>query len=67
MKGSSLQSVCSDSASCEISASLLGGCIEEAYQAEVIAVKRQESQPSGHPQVCLYFNISFIPYGLYLV
>ena len=45
------QSVCSDAGSFDITAPFLGGCIEEANEAYVVAVKRQES--GGHAQVSL--------------
>lgn len=41
------QSVCSDAGSFDIAAPFLGGCIEEANEAYVVAVKRQEGNAHG--------------------
>ena len=57
-----LQSVCSDAGSFDITAPFLGGCIEEANEAYVVAVKRQES--GAHAQVSIKVLLSAIPLSL---
>ena len=68
-----LQSVCSESASFDLTAPFLGGCIQEANEAYVVAVKRQESnahggqvphhslcnakEPLRQPAACLYIHM----------
>ena len=42
-----VQSVCSESASFDLTAPFLGSCIQEAHEAYVVAVKRQESNARG--------------------
>lgn len=54
-----MQSVCSDAGSFDITAPFLGGCIEEANDAYVVAVKRQENTAHGQASI-LSFGVHVI-------